>query len=124
MDSSHPRRVKWPGPARAPWLKADHREVTTWFNEFEEAEKGFGKAEAGRPDLLAPTVHAAIEEEIFYPAAREGTVDADSRRGRVPWINGSRGRPAKTSASRCGKGEYFFLYHPGQFGFTGKGREA
>lgn len=58
-------------------LKADHREVKGWFKDFEDAEKDSEKQKLADRICFALTVHAAIEEEIFYPAAREGTEDDD-----------------------------------------------
>lgn len=57
-------------------LKADHREVEDLFAQF-EAAKGDGKKEKlARQICLELTVHAQIEEEIFYPAC-EGKVEED-----------------------------------------------
>jgi hemerythrin superfamily protein len=53
-------------------LKADHDEVAALFAQYEKQKKKNGN---GKPELIekictALTVHAQIEEEIFYPAAR------------------------------------------------------
>jgi len=53
-------------------LKADHEEVTRLFEQYEKVKE---KDEQKKSDLIdqictALTVHAQIEEEIFYPAAR------------------------------------------------------
>ncbi len=58
-------------------LKADHREVEGWFKEFEKTEDDSQKLELARKICMALTVHTQIEEEIFYPAAREGIEDDD-----------------------------------------------
>lgn len=58
-------------------LKADHREVETWFGQFEKARSDDKKQELARKICLALTVHAQIEEEIFYPAFLEATRDED-----------------------------------------------
>lgn len=50
-------------------LKEDHREVSALFKKFEAAKSGKGAIAAEVCKLL--TVHAEIEEEIFYPAARD-----------------------------------------------------
>lgn len=50
-------------------LKNDHREVEKLFKEFESAESGDRKIEIVDQVCLALTVHAAIEEQVFYPAA-------------------------------------------------------
>ncbi len=55
-------------------LKADHRKVEELFEKFEKA-KGYGaKAERWPREICTElTIHATIEEEIFYPApARRG----------------------------------------------------
>ncbi|MBS0419437.1 MAG: hemerythrin domain-containing protein [Proteobacteria bacterium] len=58
-------------------LKQDHQEVKTLFDTFQQgdADKSVIATEVCR--LL--TIHAQIEEEIFYPAVREasGTDDVD-----------------------------------------------
>src|SRR3990170_2349161 len=50
-------------------LKADHKEVSEMFEKFETARST--KEKLARQICQALTVHAQIEEEIFYPAARE-----------------------------------------------------
>ena len=57
-------------------LKEDHRTVEKLFKDFESA-KGDGRKEALAQQIcLELSVHAAIEEEIFYPAC-EGKVEED-----------------------------------------------
>jgi hemerythrin superfamily protein len=57
-------------------LKADHREVEELFASF-EAAKGDGRKKALAEQIcMALTIHAKIEEDIFYPAC-EGAVDED-----------------------------------------------
>ena len=62
-------------------LTADHAEVKKLFKEYEKLVKA--EAEPEEKQALALqichmlTVHATIEEEIFYPAARESDVDSD-----------------------------------------------
>ncbi|HUR89923.1 MAG TPA: hemerythrin domain-containing protein [Ramlibacter sp.] len=64
-------------------LDADHRNVKKMFKEYEElsgsrarsaAQK---KMELARQICMELTVHAQIEEEIFYPACREAIKDTD-----------------------------------------------
>lgn len=57
-------------------LKQDHREVKGWFKEFEKLDDDSEKLEMAKKICLALTVHAQIEEEIFYPAVR-GEIDDD-----------------------------------------------
>jgi hemerythrin superfamily protein len=58
-------------------LKKDHREVKGWFEEYEEATTDDEKAELSSKICLALKVHAQIEEEIFYPQAREAVANDD-----------------------------------------------
>jgi hemerythrin superfamily protein len=58
-------------------LKQDHREVKTLFGEYERARADTKKTELARDICLALTVHAQIEEDIFYPAVRKATGDDD-----------------------------------------------
>jgi hemerythrin superfamily protein len=58
-------------------LKHDHRKVEEHFEEYEDLEDDAEKAELSAKICQALKVHAQIEEEIFYPAAREATRDDD-----------------------------------------------
>jgi hemerythrin superfamily protein len=59
-------------------LEHDHREVEEWFDEYDEMKgKEDGKEQLAEKICLALKVHAQIEEEIFYPRAREATKDND-----------------------------------------------
>jgi hemerythrin superfamily protein len=57
-------------------LKADHRKVEELFERFENARGDDGKQKVARDICLELTVHAQIEEEIFYPAC-EGKIAQD-----------------------------------------------
>jgi hemerythrin superfamily protein len=57
-------------------LKQDHRTVEELFAEFEKASGEGRKQKLAQQICLELTVHATIEEEIFYPAC-EGKVDED-----------------------------------------------
>jgi hypothetical protein len=57
-------------------LKADHRQVATWFSQFEKASLA-RKAKLAQQICDALKVHTAIEEEIFYPAFIAATRDKD-----------------------------------------------
>jgi hemerythrin superfamily protein len=57
-------------------LKADHREVEELFEKFEKASGSERKQKLAEEICLELSVHAQIEEEIFYPAC-EGKVDED-----------------------------------------------
>jgi hemerythrin superfamily protein len=57
-------------------LKADHRKVEELFEQFEGASGDGKKQKIAGQICLELTVHAQIEEEIFYPAC-EGKVEED-----------------------------------------------
>ena len=57
-------------------LKADHRAVEELFEKFERASGEGRKQSIAEEICLELSVHAQIEEEIFYPAC-EGKVDED-----------------------------------------------
>ena len=62
-------------------LAKDHKDVKALFKRYEKLSKA--EAEGSERQELAEqicqmlTVHAQIEEEIFYPAVREAEVDED-----------------------------------------------
>ncbi len=59
-------------------LKRDHREVEALFERYEDLEKG-SRSERNKvvEEICALlTVHAVMEEEIFYPAVRRGVKGA------------------------------------------------
>jgi hemerythrin superfamily protein len=58
-------------------LKADHRQVEGWFEEFEKARSETRKKELASKICDSLKVHTAIEEEIFYPAFLEATREED-----------------------------------------------
>jgi len=58
-------------------LKADHRQVEEWFEEFEKSRSSQKKADLATRICEALRVHTTIEEEIFYPAFIEATGDKD-----------------------------------------------
>jgi len=58
-------------------LEQDHREVESYFDEFEDLDDEAAKEELAQKICMALTVHAQIEEEIFYPQARKATKDDD-----------------------------------------------
>jgi hypothetical protein len=62
-------------------LTADHRQIDALFEEYESLAKSAdraGKAKAALRICHALTVHATIEQEIFYPAAAQ-VLDGSSR---------------------------------------------
>jgi hemerythrin superfamily protein len=57
-------------------LKQDHRTVEELFEQFEKASGDGRKQKLAEQICLELSVHAQIEEEIFYPAC-EGKVEED-----------------------------------------------
>ena len=58
-------------------LKRDHRHVQDLFSRFEGAEK-HSRASIAEETLTALEVHAAIEEELVYPAIAEVIEDEET----------------------------------------------
>lgn len=56
-------------------LKADHRRVEGLFDKFEQAKRRAEKSKLAQQICLELTIHAELEEEIFYPACREHVDD-------------------------------------------------
>jgi hypothetical protein len=68
---------KTQGPDAIALLKADHREVEGWFEEFENTESAPKKRKLATDICTALRVHTQIEEEIFYPACRSAGISED-----------------------------------------------
>jgi len=87
MATAKKATKKTPATARAAMsdatllLTRDHAEVKKLFKEYEklaEAEADGEDRQALAEQICAMlTVHATVEEEIFYPAAREAEVESD-----------------------------------------------
>jgi hemerythrin superfamily protein len=58
-------------------LKKDHDEVKKYFRDFENTEDDQKKQQLATAICEALTLHAELEEAIFYPAAREALADED-----------------------------------------------
>ena len=52
-------------------LKADHRQVATWFKQYEHTRSADRKQALATRICSALKIHTEIEEEIFYPAFLE-----------------------------------------------------
>jgi len=52
-------------------LREDHRKVKQLFQQFEEASDTNTKRQIAEQALKELKVHAALEEELFYPAVRQ-----------------------------------------------------
>jgi hypothetical protein len=57
-------------------LKADHRKVEDLFDKFEKAKGADRKKALAQEICMELSIHATIEEEIFYPACK-GKVEED-----------------------------------------------
>jgi hemerythrin-like domain-containing protein len=62
-------------------LTAEHREVSAMFKQFEELSDRAKSSKKKLADQIcnALILHTAIEEEIFYPAARGASKDAEAQ---------------------------------------------
>jgi hemerythrin superfamily protein len=70
--------AKSPAPKDAiALLKADHEAVTQLFDEFEKTRSVPNKKALVAEICTALTVHAQIEEEMFYPAVKEALKDKE-----------------------------------------------
>jgi hemerythrin superfamily protein len=58
-------------------LRADHRKVQGLFGQFEKARDDAKKIALAQEICTELKVHAQIEEEIFYPAARDALKEQD-----------------------------------------------
>jgi hypothetical protein len=58
-------------------LKADHRQVEEWFEQFEATRSEDRKQTPAANICQALKVHTQIEAEIFYPAFLEATEEED-----------------------------------------------
>jgi hemerythrin superfamily protein len=64
-------RPRGDAPSAVSLLKSDHREVDALFSQFEKATGAARKQTIVRKICDALTVHATIEEDVFYPQARD-----------------------------------------------------
>lgn len=66
------RNVTSRAPDAIQLLKSDHADVSEMFDKYENGRlTASGKQKLAQKICTALTIHAQIEEEIFYPAARE-----------------------------------------------------
>jgi hemerythrin superfamily protein len=80
-------------------LKADHKQVKEWFEEFENSKSSKKKLQLATDICKALTVHTEIEEEIFYPAFLAATRDKDMHHEAVVEHDGAKELIAKIKAS-------------------------
>ncbi len=65
-----PQKGKPAGPNAIAMLKADHQHVSGLFEAYEKARSPVKKQTLVNEICTALSVHAQIEEEIFYPAVK------------------------------------------------------
>ncbi len=87
-------------------LKDDHRTVEELFEKFEKASGEGRKQSLAEEICLELSVHAQIEEEIFYPAC-EGKVDEDLLKESYVEHDGAKLLIAEITAG-AGQGDEFF----------------
>jgi hemerythrin superfamily protein len=80
-------------------LKADHRQVEEWFEQFEKSRSDSKKKDLATKICTALTVHTQIEEEIFYPAFIEATEDEDMHHEAIVEHDGAKKLIADIQAS-------------------------
>jgi hemerythrin superfamily protein len=90
-----PRRTK---PDAVALIKEDHRKVEGLFESFEKARDEDRKKALAREICTELTIHAMIEEEIFYPAC-QGKIEDEDVLNLLPGVSGQdrgRGRPGRS----------------------------
>ncbi len=87
-------------------LKQDHRTVEELFAQFEKASGEGRKQKLAEEICLELSVHAAIEEEIFYPAC-DGKVDEELLKEAYVEHDGAKVLIAEIQAGQ-GQGDDFF----------------
>jgi hemerythrin superfamily protein len=58
-------------------LKTDHKTVEALFKKFENTDSKATKSSIAKKIITELSMHAAIEEQVFYPAVREALKDSD-----------------------------------------------
>lgn len=76
-SQSRSKSPRTAGPDAIKLLKDDHRQVEGWFEQFERTNSASKKQKLATQICTALTVHAQIEEEIFYPACRQAGLEED-----------------------------------------------
>ena len=87
-------------------LKEDHRTVEDLFEQFEKASGEGRKQKLAKQICLELTVHAKIEEEIFYPAC-EGKIEEDLLKEAYVEHDGAKVLIAEIEAGDGESDEYF-----------------
>jgi hemerythrin superfamily protein len=58
-------------------LREDHKKVKGLFDEFESSEDGQAKRRIVEKAIVELTIHAKLEEELFYPTIRRETEEEE-----------------------------------------------
>ena len=87
-------------------LKNDHRKVEELFAQYEKASGEGRKQSIAEKICLELSVHATIEEEIFYPAC-EGKIDEDLLKEAYVEHDGAKVLIAEIEANSEASDEYF-----------------
>jgi hemerythrin superfamily protein len=80
-------------------LKADHRQVEQWFEEFQSARSPARKQSLATHICNALKAHTTVEEEIFYPAFLRATKDEDMHHEAIVEHDGAKKLIAEIEAS-------------------------
>jgi hemerythrin superfamily protein len=65
-------------PSATEMIRQDHKKVEGLFNKFEQTQGADAKRRLAENAMAELEVHAALEEEIFYPAVEREVEDAAS----------------------------------------------
>jgi hemerythrin superfamily protein len=87
-------------------LKADHRQVQVWFEQFQSTRSGARKQVLAGQICQALKVHTQIEEELFYPAFLAATGEVAVHHEAEVEHNGAK-RLIDEIASSGAEDEYF-----------------
>jgi hemerythrin superfamily protein len=93
-------------------LKADHRQVADWFEQFEATKSAKKKQKLATSICNALTVHTQIEEEIFYPAFLRATKDKDMRHEAIVEHDGAKNLIAQIRFSVADSSRRLASAHP------------
>jgi hemerythrin superfamily protein len=77
VTRSRSARVRAKRPDAISILKGDHAKVKKMFADFSRLDDHNEKQALARQICSELTMHTRIEEELFYPAARDAQVEAD-----------------------------------------------
>ena len=108
MAAKAPKSGRRPSPASdaVALLKADHRQVESWFSQFDKSRSNSRKQQLAAQICAALRVHTSIEEEIFYPAFLAATADTDKHHEAIVEHDGAKKLIAQIEESRAGD-DYF-----------------